>query len=239
MLSGLRRAAPLGAVRALSTVLLTIGALAALAWGAEFVVDTEVSVWRDHPAYLAAADQPHAGWFRVADWVAGVCLILAGPPVLRLAPVHRQGRLTGLIVILFGAALALRASLPLDCVPSVAGVCPAGDGFTAAHHVNRLLMILLTVKCVIGPVVVSSWWHGRWRTIARAVAAVQVVAGMVVVTDWFEGVGAGGLAARVQAVAATVLFVVGIAYIRTMRPARREELDAGVRVSGGPVTCRD
>ncbi|OQO90326.1 hypothetical protein B1813_18070 [Saccharomonospora piscinae] len=220
MLSGLHPAAPpLSAVRRLTAALLLVGAVAHLGFLAQLVVDTALSPWHTLPSQLAAVGQPSGVVFRVADGIAGGAFVLASPPLLRLAPVHWLGRLTVGLVFAFGVILLLRAAVPTECVPAPPGLCGEPTGL------SRTVGLSVGLQYLVGPAVVTAWWHSRWRIAAGSVLLVQFTALTVVASAGMTDGQFLGLAVRVQAVGASVLFVLGAAYVLTMgavRPPARQ-----------------
>jgi hypothetical protein len=218
MLSGLHHAEPpLGAVRRFAAAALFVGAAAHTGFLAEVFVETALSANHEVPARLASDGQPNAEVFRTLDVVAGAAFVLAGPFLLRLAPVHRWGRLTAALVWLYGAVLLTRAALPPECLPQGAGRCADPTG-----RISELPVLLAGVQYVVSPLVVASWWRGSWKLATRLSFAVQfgLWAWLVVAHVVFDSRFAG-LAARTQILVATALFLVGVTYVVRMGTPRR------------------
>ncbi|WP_019809193.1 DUF998 domain-containing protein [Saccharomonospora halophila] len=214
MLSALPRSAPFGVVRTATVLLLGVGTAAHLGWLAELVLDTGLSPLHDLPVGLSAEGRPYRTLFRLAEAIAGVAFMLSTPPLLRLAPVHPQGRLTVAAVFSFGALMLVRAGYPPDCVPALSEVCaPRGD-LSLAHRVNVVASALLAVQYVVGPAVLALWWHGGWGLVARCVVGIESAAGVALATGVVTGISRfAGVAARVQLVAMSVLLCAGMAYL--------------------------
>lgn len=217
MLSVLRRPATLAAVRGLTVTLLAVGTAAHLGWVLEYFLDTGLSPLHSFPGELSADGQPHREVFRMAEWIAGAAFLLAGPPMLRVAPVHWQGRLTVAVVCLFGMLLLLHATFPPDCAPSVSEACRRRENVSTSHRIHHLTSVLLAVQYVIGPAVLVLWWRGGWRTIPVLVLVVELLAWAAMVAIGLLGTWRFvGLPARAQLSALTVLLCAGMAYLLTI-----------------------
>lgn len=214
MLSALPRSAPFGVVRMATALLLGVGIAAHLGWLAELVLDTRLSPLHDLPVGLSANGQPHRTLFRIAEATGGVAFILVTPPLLRLAPVHWQGRLTAATVFSFGALMLVRAGFPPDCAPTLSEACLTRGDLSLDHRVNVVASVVLTVQYVVGPAVLALWWHGGWGLVARGVVVVESAAAVALATGVVTGVSRfAGLAARVQLVAMSVLLCAGTVYL--------------------------
>lgn len=217
MLSVLRRPATLAAVRGLTVTLLAVGTAAHLGWVLEYFLDTGLSPLHSFPGELSADGQPHREVFRMAEWVAGAAFLLAVPPMLRVAPVHWQGRLTVAVVCLFGLLLLLHATFPPDCAPSVSQVCRNRENVSTSHRIHHVTSVLLAAQYVMGPLVLVLWWRGGWQVVPVLVLAVELLAWVaLVVLSLLGSWSFVGLAARAQLAALTVLLCAGIAYLLTI-----------------------
>ncbi|EHR49332.1 hypothetical protein SacmaDRAFT_1040 [Saccharomonospora marina XMU15] len=217
MLPVLRRSATLAAVRGLTVALLSVGTAAHLGWVLEYFLDTGLSPLHSFPGELSADGQPHREVFRMAEWVAGAAFLLAVPPLLRVAPVHWQGRLTVAVVCVFGLLLLLHATFPPDCAPSVSQLCRDRDDVSASHRIHHATSVLLTMQYVVGPATLVLWWRGGWQAIPVLVLAVELLAWAAMVALGLLGSWRFvGLAARAQLAALTVLLCAGMAYLLTI-----------------------
>lgn len=241
------RFAVLVAVRTVTVILLLIGTVAHLGWVVENFLPTELSPLHALPGDLHAAGQPYREVFRAADWLAGAAFVLAGPPLLRIAPVHWQGRLTVVTVCLFGVLLLVHATYPPDCVLPESRPCPQDHHAFAAQHIHDVTSLLLMLNYMVSPGVLALWWRGVWRAVALAVFAVEVLAvltiGVLVLAGSEQFV---GLAARVQLLGATVVLGIGIVYLirvgrgnfdrQERRRGHRQTLPAEHRVRTGGLS---
>ncbi|WP_199433838.1 DUF998 domain-containing protein [Qaidamihabitans albus] len=204
------RPATLGAVRAVTVSLLATGTLALLGWLVQFGLDTGLSPLHAPPGELGAAGRPHGVVFRAAELVAGLALILASPPLLRLAPVHRQARLTVGVVFAVGLLLVLRAAFPLDCAASAGEVCADPS---AGHRVHEAASTLLNLAYIVGALSLMLWWPRGWRTLAAVAFAIEVLAWLAVVL--LEPGHFAGIVGRVQLVTLLAVICAGAAYLLT------------------------
>ncbi|QDQ11199.1 DUF998 domain-containing protein [Streptomyces spectabilis] len=174
-----RDADALRAVRAAVAVLLVLGAAAYTSWALEAVLPTGLSPLRTYVSELAAEDQPYGAFYRAVDFAAGV-LVCAGAAVglVRLrcrAAVPRVRVLSALGwagLVLFGAATAADARLPLSCAPTVDAACVAREraGLVPATHTAH--------------------------AVSSAVAVTGALVGMVLLTAAVRRAGAGGARQR-------------------------------------------
>jgi hypothetical protein len=215
MPAAVHRSSTLGTVRGVAVALIGIGTAAHLSRLLELVVATTTSPLHALPGELTAPGQPHRQVFLAAAWIAGVAFVLAGPPLLRLVPVHWQARLTVSAVVTFGVLLLLRAALPLDCAVSVTESCSA-TARSGTHTLHRVVSGTLMVYYVLGPATLALWWRGGWRAVPLAAIAGEVV-------GWAAAFAFGdrsgpllGLATRSQLLAGIVMFSAGIAYLLTV-----------------------
>ncbi|MEV0503768.1 DUF998 domain-containing protein, partial [Streptomyces spectabilis] len=122
------------AVRAAVAALLVLGAALYTSWALEAVLPTGLSPLRTYVSELAAEDQPYGAFYRAVDFAAGV-LVCAGAAVglVRLrcrTAVPRVRALSALGwagLVVFGAATAADARLPLSCAPTVDAACLARE----------------------------------------------------------------------------------------------------------------
>lgn len=211
----LHRPSTLAGVRATAVALLALGVLGYLGWMLEFFLDTGLSPVHATPDELGAAG-PYGAVFRTAELIAGAAFVLASPPLLRLAPVHRHARLTVATVFLFGALLLLHGAFPLDCPGLLSGRCAAPADPSAAHQIHLAVSILLSVVYLAGPGGLLLWWEGGWRVLAGVILAVEFVAWLVIILlNSFAPRPFAGIPSRIQLGAAAVLLSVGIGYLLT------------------------
>ncbi|MEU6646547.1 DUF998 domain-containing protein [Saccharomonospora sp. NPDC046836] len=216
MPSVLHRQPTLVGVHVASVALVAVGIAGHLGWVLEFFVDTGLSPLHAATNDLTARGQPHRDLFRTFEIVAGVAFLLAGPPLLRLAPVHWKARTTVVVVCVFGVLLLARAVFTLDCAASVSDICRQRTGVSKAHHVNFAASVLLSLLYVLGPLSLLLWWEGPWRVIPLAVVVLETLAWLAVVV--LTSLGPRhfvGLAGRVQLLGVTVLLGVGAVYLLT------------------------
>lgn len=218
MPSALQRQRTLVTVRATAVALMAVGVVAHLGWVLEFVVDTGLPTPRSGPGELTAAGQPHRELFRTAEWVSGVAFVLAAPPLLRLAPVHWQSRLTVLMVALFGVVEILHGTFTYDCAVITDGTaCLPPEGPSIGHHVHQVTGVLLSIQIALGPAPLLLWWRNRWRVVAGVLLVIQVVAWLVAMSGFLGGdVLLAGIATRVQLLSAAVLLGSGTVYVATV-----------------------
>ncbi|MFC4004366.1 DUF998 domain-containing protein [Prauserella oleivorans] len=227
MLPDLRRPPTLFGVRLASVGLLSAGTLGQLAWTLEFFLDTGLSPVHAATVDLAASDQPYTSVFRTAEILTGVAFVLAVPPLLRLAPVHRAARSTVVAVGVLGLLCVAKGAFPLDCAVSASEACRERAGYSTGHVVNLVVSLLFGLLYVVGPMTVLLWWHGRWRVIPVLSVLVNTVAlGGLVLAGWLGPGHFAGLAARGQLLAGTALLSCGVAYLvsitRDIRPRPRD-----------------
>ncbi|ATL27263.1 DUF998 domain-containing protein [Streptomyces formicae] len=146
------------AVRSVALLLL-LGALAYSTWLLEVFLPTGLSPLSSYVSELAAEDQPYGTFFRTADLLGGLFVLLGAAAALIRLP-HRGLTTAGWAgLVLFGAATVADSRLPLSCAPAADAACVAreraGDvPWTHAAHafsssiaiVGALVgMVLLTV----------------------------------------------------------------------------------------------
>ena len=176
--------------RFVSLLLVGVGVLTYSSWLLEFVLPARAAALHD-PVWHLFTQQP----FRALHGVSGIAFLLAGPPLVRLAPVQWLGRLSPAAVSTFGLLVFLDAAVPG----------------------NPAISVLLNVVFVVGATSLVLWWPPGWRRLA--------LAGLVLVlVTWLAVLLAGdyaGLATRVQLAARAALMAVGGAYVAVVTPARR------------------
>lgn len=226
-------------VRGVTVGLLLIGATAHLGWLLEIVVPTAVSPLHHPPGDLGAAGQPYGAVFRTVELLGGAAFVLAAPPLLRLAPVHWQGRLTVTAVCVAGILLLVHATFPPDCVAAAGRGCVPSGGVSVAHRLHDAASALLSLVYVAGPLTLALWWHGVWRAVVSIVVIVNALATLTVVSSELLGSGQFvGLAVRVQMLAATVVVGTGIAFLANVGRQLRGRWDGG-GYDEEAGTCRD
>ncbi|MEV5976054.1 DUF998 domain-containing protein [Streptomyces sp. NPDC052114] len=164
-------------------VLLLLGALGYSTWAAEAFLPTGLSPLSAYVSELAAEDQPYGTFFRTADFLAGLFVLVAAVGALVRLPRRGRWATAGWAgLALFGAATAADARLPLSCTPTADAAClareRAGDvpWTHSAHAVSSSLavtgalvgMVLLTVaaRCSLA---------GTWPALARTGPALVVL----------------------------------------------------------------
>lgn len=181
--------------------------LAYSAWLLEFVMPTGVSPVTEPVEDLLLGD----ALFRVTTGVAGLAFLAAGPPLMRLVPVHWTGRLTAVTVAAYGILLLVDAGAP---------------GST-------LLRLLLNVAFLVGTVSLVLWWPPVWRTWAIGGLALILATWALVLLGpqpWH------GVFTRVQLAARAAEILVGGAYVVRMplSKARKPPAPDGILQCGGP-----
>ncbi|WP_063740171.1 hypothetical protein [Amycolatopsis jejuensis] len=177
------------AARLTAIVLIGLGVVGYSAWLLEFFIPTEVS-----PLDQPASDLLHAQpVFRIVTSLAGLAFLLAGPPLMRLAPVHWTGRLTAVAVSTFGIVLIVHAGVPETVVTPV----------------------LLNVIFVIGAGSLVLWWPPGWRAWAVGGLVTVLVAWVLVLVSSMVG-HLDGLFSRVQLAVHALEFALGGAYVVQM-----------------------
>jgi hypothetical protein len=121
-----------------------------------------------------------------------VAFLLAGPPLVRLAPAHWTAGLTSAAVSLCGLVLPVDAVHPMDA---------------AIEPLTNRTFVLGTGSLVL-------WWPPGWRSMAIAglVLALLTWPGMLVLPLLAPGQFAG-LCSRTQVVARALVLVLGGAYL--------------------------
>ncbi len=115
-----------------------VGALGAAGTYSLFLIapwwGSHLPVGDSFPSELEAIGQPHAGWFRLADAVSGVLIVLAVLGAYRLSTfgAQRSGALSAAVVGLSsiavtGVASVSDAATTMECAPSSSAACRAED----------------------------------------------------------------------------------------------------------------
>ncbi|MEU3275341.1 DUF998 domain-containing protein [Saccharomonospora sp. NPDC006951] len=204
-------------VRALAVVLLTVGGVGYCGWLLEFFLETGLSPLRATIDELSAVGQPYRNVFRTAEIIAGAAFVLSVPPLLRLAPVHWQARLTIGAVYVLGVLLVVRGVTAPDCAVSSGPVCTQRQEFSAGHHVHHVTSVLLSLHYAVGTGTLVLWWQGRWRVRAAVVAGLAALAWLAIIAvEWFVPGTYTGVAVRVRAILVGVAIAVGIGYLLTV-----------------------
>ncbi|MBB3052726.1 hypothetical protein FHS23_003767 [Prauserella isguenensis] len=223
MLPELRGPTTLTAVRRAGVSLLVIAIIGQLGWLAELVLHTPMSPLRTVTSALAVPGQPFAPVFRAAELVAGVALVLAVPPLLRLAPVHNRARATMALLGMLGVLYLVRAIFPLECRAVAAGGCTPEPDPSLGGQLHIAASILVNVFCAAGPVALLLWWHGRWMAAPAIGVTLGTVAWLLLVLDDVVGPGEfAGLASRGQMISASIVLGAGVAYLRRTGHDRTE-----------------
>ncbi|QRP44957.1 hypothetical protein [Amycolatopsis sp. FDAARGOS 1241] len=177
--------------RLTAVVLVGLGVVVYSAWLLEFFVPTGVS-----PTEQPAEDLlPASPLFRTTSGFSGLAFLLAGPPLMRLAPVHWTGRLTASSVSFFGAVLVADAFVP---------------GTTAVGLLANLAFVAGSLSLVL-------WWPPGWREWAVAGFALVLLTWALVLAASLLGPGhLEGVFTRVQLVVRAAFLIVGIAYVVVM-----------------------
>jgi hypothetical protein len=187
--------------RLLAVTLVTLGVTAYSAWLLEFLLPTGLSPVQVPVRELTAVGRPYRQVFLIAQVIAGAALLLAGPPLVRLAPVHWPARLTASAVALFGIVLLADAAYPM----------------------NTSLSLLTDMSFLLGSASLVLWWPPGWRALA-------VVGLILVLLTWLGTVvltALGpehyvGLVSRAQLLVRAFLLGAGTAYLlRGSSPVRK------------------
>jgi hypothetical protein len=177
--------------RLVAVVLVGLGVVVYSAWLLEFLLPTGVSPSQQPAGDLLLA----APLFRITVGVAGFAFVLAGPPLMRLAPVHWTGRLTASSVAFLGLVLIADSLVPGTSV----------------------VELLTNLAFVSGSVSLALWWPPGWREWAVAGCALVLITWALVFVASQLGPGHyAGVFSRVQLAVRAVLLIVGIAYVVVM-----------------------
>ncbi|MEI5100191.1 DUF998 domain-containing protein [Streptomyces sp. PmtG] len=221
------------AVRRAVAALLVLGAAAYTSWALEAVLPTGLSPLRTYVSELAAEDQPYGAFFRAVDFAAGV-LVCAGAVVglarLRPGPGAPRVRLLATLgwlgLVVFGAATAADARLPLSCAPTVDAACAAREraGLVPATHSAHAVSSAVAVAGALVAMVLLTAAVRRVRAggprLRRALAvlvAVELVATVwtlaaVLALDAGHGTWGLGVGQRLQVLAIAV-WLVAVAWL--------------------------
>ncbi|WIX76913.1 hypothetical protein QRX50_36655 [Amycolatopsis carbonis] len=184
------------AARLAAGILSGIGVVTYSAWLLEFVLPTGISPLQQSAEQLLSA-QPV---FRVALGVSGLAFALAGPPLLRLAPVHWMARLTVGSLGVFSIALFGDAARP---------------GTTA-------FPLLANLAALAGALSLVLWWPPGWRAWAVVFLALVVLTWLAAVTAALLGPDhLVGLFTRAQMLVRAALILVGVTYVVVTPDPRR------------------
>jgi hypothetical protein len=180
------------AARLLAVTLVGVGVLGYSAWLVEFFLPTGVSQVHQQVRELSGEGTPYRDVFRIGAVVSGLAFLLAGPTLVRLAPVHWTARLSSAAVSVFGMLVLMGVAYPRS-----AGI-----------------ELLVNVVFVLGAGSLVLWWPRGWRSVAVAGLALALLTwlAMLVLTsmgpDHFIGV-----VSRVQVLGRAVLLSIGASYL--------------------------
>lgn len=178
------------------TLLIGVGLVAYTGWVLEFLMPTGISPAQDPVEDLLLTGP---ALFRIVLMVAGLAFFLAGPPLLRLAPVHWSARSGAVCVSIFGVILLVRAAYP---------------GSAA-------LGLLINLVFLTGAATLVLWWPRGWRTLAVLGLAAVVLSWLAVLVSAYLGPGhLEGVFTRLQLVIRVVVLGAGVTYVVVM-PGRR------------------
>lgn len=228
------------AVRVAVAALLVLGAAAYTSWTLEAVLPTGLSPLRTYVSELAAEDQPYGAFFRAVDFAAGVLVCagaLGGLARLRCrTAVPRVRALSALGwagLVLFGAATAADARLPLSCAPTVDAACLARERaglVPATHSAHAVSSSVAVAGALVGMVLLTAAVRragaggARQRTVLAVLVAVELAATVwtlagVFALDAGHGTWGLGIGQRLQ-VLAIALWLVGLAWLVLVRRRR-------------------
>lgn len=179
------------AARLLAVILVGLGVLAYSAWLLEFFLPTGVSALHDPVRELTDSGTPYRDVFRAATAVAGLAFVLAGPPLVRMAPVHWTARMSAGSVSLFGVLVMVDAAYPMS---------PGLD-------------LLMNLAFVVGAGSLVLWWPEGWRTVAIAGLTLMLATWLAMLV---LSLGPGhflGIVSRVQALGRAILLAIGASYL--------------------------
>lgn len=88
---------------------------------------SRLGVSTSFPSELEATGQPDSVWFRVADTVSGLLIIVAIVGAYRLGEVTRRQWLGGVLMAAAGAASVTDGITTMACAPSLSAACRARD----------------------------------------------------------------------------------------------------------------
>ncbi|MCF3119500.1 DUF998 domain-containing protein [Streptomyces arenae] len=163
--------------------LLLLGALGYSTWAAEAFLPTGLSPLSAYVSELAAEDQPYGSFFRTADFLAGLFVLVAAVGALVRLPYRGRWAAAGWAgLALFGAATAADSRLPLSCTPTADAGCLARERAGAvpwthsAHAVSSSLAVTgALVAMVLLTVAARRSLAGTWPALARTGPALVVL----------------------------------------------------------------
>jgi hypothetical protein len=177
-------------------LLIGAGLVAYSGWLLEFLMPTGVSPVQDPVGDLLWGP----ALFRIVLAVSGAAFLLAGPPLLRLAPVHWTARSGAICVSLFGVILLAHAAYPGSPV----------------------LDLLINLVFLTGAASLVLWWPHGWRTLAAIGLAAVVLTWLAVLVAGALGPGhLEGVFTRLQLAVRVVVLGAGVAYVVIMPGPRR------------------
>ena len=88
---------------------------------------SRLAVATSFPSELEATGQPDSGWFRLADTLSGLLIIVAIVGVYRLGEVARRHWRAGAFLAAAGAASVTDGVTTMRCAPSLSAACRARD----------------------------------------------------------------------------------------------------------------
>ncbi|MFI8928157.1 DUF998 domain-containing protein [Streptomyces sp. NPDC053474] len=223
------------AVRVAVAALLALGAAAYTSWTLEAVLPTGLSPLRTYVSELAAEDQPYGAFFRAVDFAAGV-LVCAGA-LGGLARLRCRAAVLSALgwagLVLFGAATAADARLPLSCAPTVDAACRARERaglVPSTHAAHAVSSSVAVVGALVGMVLLTAAVRragaggARQRAALAVLVAVELAATVwtlaaVFAFDAGHGTWGLGIGQRLQ-VLAIALWLVGLAWLVLVRRRR-------------------
>lgn len=189
-------ALPVRTARLAAVLLIGAGLIAYSGWLLEFLMPTGVSPVQDPVDDLLSGPV----LFRIVLAASGAAFLLAGPPLLRLAPVHWSARSGAICVSTFGVILLAYAAYPGSVV----------------------LGLLLNLVFVAGASSLVLWWPRGWRGFAVAGLVAVVVTWLAVLVAGSLGPGhLEGVFTRLQLAVRVVVLGAGVAYVVVMPGQRR------------------
>jgi hypothetical protein len=188
--------------RLLAATLIGLGIVAYSAWLLEFVLPTGLSPLHVPVQELMRAGHPHRDFFRIAEVVSGAAFLLAGPPLMRLVPVHWPARLTVATLSAFGVLLL----------------------FDAGYPGNAGIELLANLSFVVGTGSLVLWWPPGWRSIALYALATALLTWLCLfMLSRLGPAHFAGLVSRLQALSRAAILAIGAAYLfRAPVPGRRQ-----------------
>lgn len=176
-------------------LLIGAGLVAYSGWLLEFLMPTGVSAVQDPVGDLLSGPV----LFRIVLAASGVAFFLAGPPLLRLAPVHWSARSGAVCVSMFGVILLVHAAYPASSV----------------------FDLLINLVFLAGAASLVLWWPPGWRSYAVAGLVSVVLTWLAVLVAGYLGPGhLEGVFTRLQLAVRVVVLGTGVAYVVVM-PGRR------------------